>query len=209
MTSRWQLGLVFLCGAIASLTVAPGRARADEGPAPPGPAAAQEWVGVELMPVSLSFGGTWRGSPQRVQVGGGGTLRLLRRRWASFYVTPIEAGVYVTAETKTIFSHVMVEAGYVAPGPLRGLEIGLAGGVGILAMEIGLNDCDGPCMIGGVGPMLSPVVRYRFVDRPGWTVGAALRGVIPLHEPDGDWFGYFVGRGAMVGAALDVGFGAL
>jgi hypothetical protein len=208
MTSRLRLGLVLLCGAAASVTMAPGRARADERAAPER-AAAQEWVGVELMPASLSIGSHAWGAPERVQVGVGGTLRLLRRRWTSFYVTPIEAGVYVTSEAKTILAHAMVEVGYVAPGPLRRLEIGLAGGVGVLAMDIGRNDCDGRCNIGGAGPIVSPVVRYRIVDQATWTLGAALRGVIPLREPDGDVFGYFVGRGAMVGAALDLGFGAL
>jgi hypothetical protein len=208
MTSRLRLGFLSLCGAVSMLMLVPGRAHADEGAAPER-SVAQEWVGVELTPVSLSIGSADWGAPDRVQVGLGGTLRLLRRRWASFYVTPIEGGVYVTSDSKTILAHAMVEVGYVAPGPLRGLEIGLGGGIGILAMDIGRNDCDGRCNIGGAGPLLSPVIRYRIVDGPRWTVGAALRGVIPLHDTDGDWFGYFVARGAMVGAALDVGFGAL
>jgi hypothetical protein len=203
MTSRLRLGFVLVCGVVVSLAMAPARARADEG------RVRQEWAGVELMPVSLSIGSHAWGAPERVQVGAGGTLRLLRRRWTSFYVTPIEVGVYVTSGAKTIFTQAMIEAGYVAPGPLRRLEIGLAAGVGILAMDIGHDDCDGRCNIGGAGPLLSPVIRYRIVDGPRWTVGAALRGVIPLHDTDGDWFGYFVARGAMVGAALDVGFGAL
>jgi hypothetical protein len=204
MISRWWLGLVLLCGAVA---LSPARAHAAEGAVPP--AAAQEWVGVELMPVSFSIGSAVWGAPERVQFGVGGTLRLLRRRWTSFYVTPIEAGVYVTSDEKTRLAHAMVEVGYVAPGALRRLEVGLAGGLGILAMDIGHSDCDGRCNIGGLGPIVSPVVRYRIVDRSSWTIGAALRAVIPLRDPRGDSSGNFVGRGAMVGAALDLGFGAL
>ncbi|MEA2697951.1 MAG: hypothetical protein QOI66_2222, partial [Myxococcales bacterium] len=41
----------------------------------------QEWVGVELMGVSLGLGSDSRGAPERVQYGAGGTIRLLRRRW--------------------------------------------------------------------------------------------------------------------------------
>jgi len=184
-------------------------ARAEESATVPGSAPAQEWIGVELMGVSLGLGSDVRGTPERVQYGAGATIRLLRRRWSSFYVTPVEAGFYVTPEHGATLLHAMVEAGYVAPGRLHALELGLGAGVGILALEIPGAICDGSCDLGGAGALLSPVVRYRIVERPRWTLGAALRGVLPLHVPSGEWLGHFVGRGAMVVAALDVGFGSL
>jgi hypothetical protein len=96
----------------------PVSARAEESaPVLENPPKAQEWVGVELMLGSLGLGSNVRGTPERVQYGAGGTIRLLRRRWTTFYVTPLEAGFYVTPEHRTTFLHAMVEAGYVAPGP--------------------------------------------------------------------------------------------
>jgi hypothetical protein len=66
-------------------------------------------------------------------------------------------------------------------------------GVGLLRIAYAPTGCDGSCNIGGVGPSLSPVVRYLFIDGPGMTVGASLRAVIAVHVSPGDWLGYFTG----------------
>ncbi|HXU03895.1 MAG TPA: hypothetical protein VN903_23195, partial [Polyangia bacterium] len=94
--------------------------------APRSTALRQEWVGVELTPVSMALASCCDehgGSLDKFQAGPGGTLRLLRYRWEHAYVIPIQAGVYVSSGNATIFTHVQTEGGVIVPGTDRRLEL--------------------------------------------------------------------------------------
>ena len=170
----------------------------------------QEWVGLELSPLSLNSGSSPGQALTRFQPGPGGTLRLLRHRWTRAYWTPLQAGLFVgEAGAGTIFAHVDMEGGgIISLGPRTALEFGLAAGVGILAIRYATSGCDGSCNVGGAGVMLSPVARYLFRHGPGWTMGATARAVIPLQVPSGDWFGYFNGRAVLYLVGFDLALGA-
>lgn len=172
----------------------------------------QEWIGVELTPLSLPL----RGAPccdrptslSPVQAGLGGTLRLFRHRWKHAYVIPIEGGVYVSSlGSRTAYVHVQAEGGLVVPRTNRRLELGLGAGAGILGMTYA-NGCDGSCDIGGAGALLTVVARYLFVDRPHYTVGASLRAVLPLNQTRGEWFGHLMAWGDTLLAGVEVGLGS-
>ena len=55
--------------------------------------------------------------------------------------------------------------------------------------------------------MVSPVVRYLFLDGSNVSVGASVRAVVPLTDPNGDWFGYYTGFGSILLGAVEFGFG--
>jgi hypothetical protein len=111
----------------------------------------------------------------------------------------------------TIFAHAEMEGGAIIPvgaqGNGRALEIGMAAGVGVLAVEYAEVGCDGSCDVGGAGVMFSPVVRYLLRDGPGWTMGATVRAAIPLHVPSGDWVGHYSGRAVLYLVGFDVALG--
>ena len=113
----------------------------------------------------------------------------------------------MSSENRTIFAHLEVEGGLIVPGTDCRLEIGVGTGVGILAMAYNTAQCDGSCLLGGAGWMVSFVARYLFLVGPTLTVGANVRAVIPMTVPDGEWFGYFTGGGEMLLGGLEVGFG--
>jgi hypothetical protein len=190
---------------------ADGPSAPPSGPVEPSPRLTQEWLGLEVTPLSLALTGTpccrSGASLSPVQAGWGGNLRLLRHRWENAYVIPIEAGVYVgETGSGTNFLHVQTEGGLVVPGTNRRLEIGLGVGVGILAMTYA-RDCDGTCVIGGAGALLSVVARYLFVDLPHFTAGASVRAVLPLNRTRGEYEGHITGWGDLLLAGAEVGFG--
>jgi hypothetical protein len=216
--SRVKL-LALLAGATltATPTLCPRHAFADGVPAAtpasvePPSRLTQELLGLELTPLSLALTGTpccrQGASLSPVQAGPGGNLRLLRHRWEHAYVIPIEAGFYVgETGSGTIFVHVQTEGGLVVPGTDRRLEIGLGVGAGVLAMKYA-SDCDGTCVVGGAGALLSLVARYLFVDRPHYTAGASVRAVLPLNRTRGEYIGHIMGWGDMLLAGAEVGFG--
>lgn len=168
----------------------------------------QEWVGVELTPASVSLASCCdrSGSLQRFQVGLGGNLRLFRHRWEHVYFTPLQAGLYVSSGVDTIFTHVQMEGGVIVPGTHRRLELGLGTGIGVLAMKYA-STCDGSCNVGGAGWLISFAARYLFLDGPRFTAGAGVRALIPTTAPSGEVWGHFTGRGSMLLAALELGFG--
>ena len=171
----------------------------------------QEWGGIEISPLSFNMGSAPDGQhPTRVQFGPGGILRVLRHRWEWAYVTPVQAGLFLGyMGDRTILVHVDAEGGIVLrlPDGAQSLELGLACGVGILAMSYA-NVCDGSCNIGGAGPLLSPVARYLIRSAPRFPLGFTLRAMIPLHVPDGDYWGYHTARGILFLAAFDLAFGS-
>jgi len=178
--------------------------------APRSTALRQEWVGVELTPVSMALASCCDehgGSLDKFQAGPGGTLRLLRYRWEHAYVIPIQAGVYVSSGNATIFTHVQTEGGVIVPGTDRRLELGMGAGLGILAMKYAVQ-CDGSCILGGSGWLISFAARYLFLDGPRVTVGAGARVIIPVTDSRGtESWGYFTGGGNMILGALEIGFG--
>lgn len=203
------------CLALAVLANA-AVARATEAvgvePPPPEPLSSirQEWVGIDLWPLSLNSGHPPAGpAPTRFQPGPGGTLRVFRHRWPRAYWTPLQAGLFVgEGGSGTIFTHLDTEGGGILPlGAGRALELGMAAGVGILAIRYA-NGCDGSCNVGGAGVTLSPVARYLFQDGPAWTMGATARAVIPLQVPSGDRFGYYTGRAVLYLAGFDLAYGS-
>ena len=213
---RARLFALVVAGATFTVTTAlgPGRAWADVGTATsaePSSLLTQEWIGVELTPLSFPLTGApccdRETSLSPAQAGFGGTLRLLRHRWEHAYVIPIEAGLYFGATgSRTTFLHVQAEGGLVLPGTNRRVEIGLGAGAGILAMTYAAG-CDGSCDIGGAGALLTLVARYLFVDRPHLTVGANVRAVLPLNQTRGEWVGHLMAWGDMLLVGVEVGVG--
>jgi len=171
----------------------------------------QEWLGLELTPLSLPLTGAPRGRPgaslSPVQAGLGGSLRLLRHRWAHAYLIPVEAGLYVSETgSRTVFVHVQAEGGVIVPGTDRRLEVGLGAGAGVLNMDYA-NGCDGTCDIGGAGALLSLVARYLFIDRPHFTAGASARAVFPLNRATGEYWGHLTDWGDTLLASVELGYG--
>lgn len=209
-----------LC-AVAALTAGRGAARAAEGEdderGDPGPTSlSQEYVGFELTPASLLLtstpvAGNGEAPPSRLQAGPGAAIRVGRHRWEFAYVIPFQAALYVSTVNSggndTIAARLEFEGGLIVPGTDRRLEIGLAPGVGILAIGYSV-DCDGSCRRGGAGAMVSPVVRYLFRDGPSVTIGASLRALIPLSVPRSEvCFGYCTGFGSVLLGGVEVGIG--
>jgi hypothetical protein len=191
---------------MAAATEPDANVRDASGPVAGGPLS-QEYAGFEAAPVGIAFGGSSVAPPSRVQPGGGVTFRFGRHRWRYAYLTPAQAGFFFSEQTMLL--HAQIETGFVFPHPLQELEVGLGAGVGLLGIAYGPAVCDGSCKIGGVGPLLSPVVRYLFVDGPKMSVGASLRALIPVKMGRGNWGGaYFTGTGQLVLASIDVAFGS-
>ena len=170
----------------------------------------QEWVGIEVVPVAMALPDKsvrLEGHVSGFQAGPGGNLRFGRHRWAYVYAIPFQAGLFVsTAGTQTIFVHMETEVGLVVPGTDRRLELGVGGGLGILAMKYATG-CDGSCNLGGSGWLLSLAARVLIVDGPSRTIGVNVRAVFPQGTPSGEVFGYYVGGGDMVFAGVEIGFG--
>ena len=200
-----------LATSVAALA-APARVASatDEGAGAAVSSLQQEWVGLELTPVSVALAsccGGKGGTLDRYQAGPGGGVRFGRHRWEHAYIIPVEAGLYVTPRNKTIFVHLEIEGGVIVPGTDRRLEIGMGTGLGVLSMSYNNAGCDGSCDLGGAGWMVSFVARYLFLVGPTMTVGAGVRAVIPITVPEGEVFGYITGRGNLLLGALEVGFG--
>ena len=208
MTRIARRSIAFPSLALAVAAATAGSARAADV-APPSGTMTQEWVGLELTPVSVSLPGTpccdRQGHVDTTQAGPGGGIRLFRHRWEHYYLTPVLAGVYVTSGNRTIFAHVETEGGLIVPRTDRRLELGIGLGLGGLAMKYATG-CDGSCDVGGAGWMISFAARYLFVDRPVFSVGAGARAVVPL-QTNGEWIGYFVADGKMILGSLEVAFG--
>lgn len=203
-----RLNMSFLATVTTALWLA-------QGPTP-GVSLQREWVGVELAPLSMNLGSAPSGmAPDRFQPGFGGTVRLLRRAGERFYWTPLMVGLFVApthlddtlrTSTETIFAHVQTEAGVRRATAAGTFELGLAAGAGLVSIPYA-NTCDGTCVLGAKGMVLSPVVRYLVRDRAPATVGVSLRAVLPLLEPHGELYGSFTGRATMFLLALDLGLG--
>jgi len=214
--SRARLAALVLAGATFTVATAPypGGARAEVGSATAEPSSPlkQEWIGVELTPFAIPLTGApccdRETSLYPVQVGLGGTLRLLRHRWEHAYVIPIEGGFYrSTASSPTTYLHVQAEGGLVVPGTNRRLEMGLGVGAGILGITYA-SGCDGSCAIGGAGALATLVARYIFVDRSHFTVGANVRAVLPLNQTRGEWFGHLMAWGDVLLVGVELGVGS-
>lgn len=199
--------LLLAAGAVVLL---PASAIADEDP--PGRNMRLEWAGVELLPLSVNAGtapSPWP-SPDRFRAGLGGMLRGPRLRWTNAYWTPVEAGAFVagggSGADGTVLLQVLTEGGLRLPVGGGTFELGLGAGLGGLAIDHP-GSCDGTCAIGGVGPMLSPVVRYLVRDQGHWSLGFVVRGAVPLRVPHGEWIATIDDFGALVLGGVDVGFG--
>jgi hypothetical protein len=169
----------------------------------------QEAAGLELSPLSFNVGSGPDGrSPQRLRLGAGGTIRFGRHRWAQMYWTPAEAGLYLAGNdfSDIIAARLQTEAGTVLPVDTGALEVGLAAGPGILAINYG-SGCDGDCHIGGTGLLLSPVVRYLFSATGWYTVGVVIRADLPAILWSSNCFDRCNGRALLVLGGLDLGFG--
>ena len=165
----------------------------------------QETVGMELTPISIPP----NPGSSPIQAGPGAGLRLFRHRWQHFYVTPIQAGMYVSvAGSLTFFTHVQTEAGVIVPGTARRLEVGLGAGLGALFREpVDPSECEGgfACSrgpAGGIGRMVSIVSRYLIIDRPDLATGVAIRWILPPGGLDRSW----IDNGLLL-VAFDFAFG--
>ena len=199
----WRLGVP------ATAVAAP---RQDEAAPATGNSAAPptprwEWVGLELTPVAYALGqvrGRFEDGYSRAAAGPGGTLRLLRRQSSVAYFTPLQFGLFIGNEGKTVFLHAEVEAGVIVPvAQGHRLELGL--GVGLAAVFVAYaGGCDGYCTIGGLGPFVSPVARYRVEVLPNLFVGLAIRAAVPVGESD-SVDPVITARGTLILAGLDIG----
>jgi hypothetical protein len=212
--SRTAIALAGVAG-LTVLAAWPGAARSatndDEDPTgvrPPPRGIDQEIIGIELPLVSgilKQAPGSFTEGQSRVEAGAGLAIRVARHRWEHAYYTPLAVGLFLASDTG--YAHALTEGGLIVPGTGRRLELGAALGFGVLRMTYS-SHCDGDCNVGGVGAMVSPVVRWLFISRRDLTVGASARAVIPLTGQHGrGWFGDFSGFGSVLLAGLEVGFG--
>jgi hypothetical protein len=196
--------LLFTLAAGAALAAWPGAAGAADGEvsARSSGTLTQETLGVELIPASMALGQPPDATESRFDVGAGGSLRLFRHRWERVYVTPIQAGLFVSSVSESAVVHLQTEAGVIVPRTARRLELGLGVGVGGAFIDHEDN-CNQPFCSSrsGSGWMTSLVARYLFADRPGMTAGIGMRAIVfPLHGVD--WFS----RGVVL-VAFDFAFG--
>jgi hypothetical protein len=178
-----------------------------EAPEPAG--ITQEWIGFELTPLSLllpgSTGSFSEKPPSPLDAGPGGSIRVGRHRWQYGYVIPFQASLYVTPR-QTILAYLQFEGGVIVPGTDRRLELGMGAGIGVVS-AVYATGCDGSCVIGGKGALLSFVARYLFHQTPRFSAGASIRAIVTLGAPEGELFGYYTGDADIVVAGLEVAFG--
>jgi len=199
-----------LAAAVLATRAGSTRAAEDADTQQPPAKLTQEWIGIELTPVAFALPDRpvgRQGSVSTTQAGPGGIIRLGRHRWKYAYAVPLEAGLFVSAAgTQTILAHVQTEGGLVVPRTDGRLELGLGLGLGVLSMAYSV-DCDGTCALGGAGWLVSLVARLLIVDEPRWTMGVNVRAVYPQQDPGGEFFGSYVGGGAIVLSGLEFAFG--
>lgn len=208
MTRMPQRFLLALC-VVAVLTMAAGARAAEAESNATSPALTQEWIGFEVTPVSLALASAPAGRAGHIdtfQTGPGAGVRLGRYRWQHTYVIPVQANLYPTSGGQTLFAQLQVEGGLIV-GSDRRLELGIGVGLGILAMSYATT-CDGSCVVGGVGPLISIVARYLFVATPTWTLGVSSRIIVPMSTPRSEFIGgYYTGSGSMMLGGLEVALG--
>jgi hypothetical protein len=165
-----------------------------EAPRPAG--ITKEWIGFELTPISMllasSTGPPGGKPPSRLDAGPGGSIRIGRYRWEYGYVIPFQASLYVTSRP-TILMYLQLEGGLIVPGTERRLELGMGAGVGVLSVAYATG-CDGSCVIGGKGALLSFVARFLVHQTPRFSAGVNIRGFHTLGAPEGELFGYYTGE---------------
>ncbi len=198
----------FALVAVAGLAISARAGTAVADIAAPSPGLTQEWIGFELTPLSVALVSKPLGREGHLdtfQTGLGVGIRVLRYRWERTYVIPVQAGLYFTSGDRTILAHLQVEGGFIL-GSDRRLEVGIGTGVGVLAMSYATT-CDGSCVVGGAGALVSLVARYLFIATPTWTLGASMRLIVPLSTPGGEFIGYYTGSGSVMLGGLEVAFG--
>ena len=196
--------------ALAMLAALSAPARA-EGPAF-GTVLRQEWIGAEVAPLSLNQGSPpYDEPPSRFQPGAGLKLRLFRHRWwQGAYWTPLQAGGFLGhggGEDGTLLIDMQTEGGAIFRFGAQTIEAGLGVGAGLLAISYGeINTSD--LVIGGLGWMLSPVVRYLLREKQSHTLGLVLRAQIPLSGArESSEHPHYTAHGMLFLVAFDVGFG--
>jgi len=154
-----------------------------------------EWVGLEVSP--LLFGqslGTakagWNDEREfqtTLQLGSFGTLRLLRLNRERYYWTPMQMTLGTTYPQERLSIPAMISTEVGARWKLAGgsaVEFGTAAGAGVILIDYGLGLCDGSCLVGGYGALLSPVFRWRAAHRGRFQGGFVSRALVPLLSPD-------------------------
>jgi hypothetical protein len=179
-----------------------------------------EWLGLELSPVSSYLGNfpdavaSGEPPPSRLALGLGGDLRAFRSTWPEhrfFYWTPLSLSAWVALPDRQILLlGLQTELGwrFVHLGPYL-LEWGVGLGVGGMAVQ-GATRCDGVCAIGGIGGLISPVIRLvtdRHGDRSGLNAGAFIRLAVPVGSDSDSPLGSFRGHATLILAGVDIGYG--
>jgi hypothetical protein len=174
-----------------------------------------EWAGLEFSPAATHAGSmpelSGRRSPARGSLGLGAGLNVLRRGHGRLYWTPLHLELRVSRYgPETIQAAAQMEAGGVLLGDDR-LRLELGGAIGWGGLEIASPDvtCDGPCSIGGVGAMFSPVLRLRRTlpaAVPRIEAGLLIRAVIPLRKGT-VFFGRILARAVLFTVGLEVAVG--
>ena len=194
---------------LALMSSAPARA---EQPAF-GTVVRQEWIGAEVANLSFNLGSPPYGDdhPSRLQPGVGLQLRLFRHRWRNGpYWTPLQMGSYYGWGRDgdwTFFAGAQTEVGGVLRIGDQILELGLGAGFGMLAIRYGEINTSA-LVLGGLGLMASPVVRYLFREARSHTLGLVVRAEIPLSPPpESAEHPAYGGRGMLFLLGFDAGFG--
>jgi hypothetical protein len=82
----------------------------------------------------------------------------------SFYWTPFQFGLGITPSYDVVTSASTEIGKRLTLGRSGFVDLGLAAGAGALVVEYWKLNCDGSCVAGGFGPMLSPVVRVGWAS---------------------------------------------
>ncbi len=201
---RPTLALLLIAAAVAG---SPAAAQTGARPPPAGPQR-KEWFALEITPIGLGFryGDDYGSDPDLLQAGFGVTLRLLRQKAGRWYVTPVQVGVF-GGSGPSFLAHAQVEGGLIIPVGSRELELGLAGGVGWLAIvHDSPRSCEGRCWVGGTGLLLSSVVRYTLVYAPNLAVAVGVRAVFPVTRLH-DILGVNTAAGVLLLGGIELAFG--
>jgi len=189
----------------ASALIATAASNVEASPGAPAPERRAELVGLELDALSLSLA-----SPvdSHVTAGVGGMLRFGKLTWTHAYWTPVELGAFGGGSglSDVIVVRLLTEGGVRVGGAFGIFELGLGAGPGLVAIVTpGL--CDGTCLLGGGGLVLSPVLRYLVVDLAPVPLALVARGEVPTNTHQELPFGYARAYGAAVLLGVEVGSG--
>ncbi|MBW1808029.1 MAG: PEGA domain-containing protein [Deltaproteobacteria bacterium] len=167
---------------------------------------------VEYVGIEWGFLSVFAGQDSPPPLAGISTIfRFWTLNWENFYWTPWEMGGGVHIGDSAGFSFyggtqagLQFELGTTSNHRLR---FGLGLGGGALSALSTDSSCDGSCVMGGAGFMVSPTIRYNYYTEGRTFYGGGLRVIVPLQPDIGPLGGYGDLYGTLLSLYLEIGWG--